>query len=475
MNHRETNQTNQPSRRAFLKAAGAVSVGFGGMYTLFARRGFATPTHNLAIDRYGRLLPDPAGILDLPEGFRYRVISTAGTAMGEGLVVPGKPDGMATFPGAEGKYLLIRNHELSPDKPDEGAFGEQYDRLSAIPRERFYDYGGGKTPCLGGTTTLEIDIATGNVEREFLSLAGTSRNCAGGPTPWNTWISCEETVDLAINGNEKMHGYCFEVPADVASGIAKPEPIRGMGRFNHEAIAVDPKSGCVYLTEDRPEGALYRFVPNAPGRLLEGGRFQALAFHGAKGLDTRNWHGHNLVERDKAYQAVWVDVPEPDSDNDELRHRAHAEGGAIFARGEGIWYGNGAVFFACTNGGAAEKGQIFKYTPSEFEGSPGESEKPANIVLFLEPNDGGLVDNCDNLTVAPWGDLVLCEDGSGEQFLVGVTPQGEIYKIARNAHPSNSEFAGAVFSPDGMTLHVNIQHAGLTLAITGPWARRALA
>lgn len=457
------------NRRGFLKSAAAVTLGFTGMYTLFARNGYSTPPSDKLLDRFGKLVPDPDGIMDLPPGFRYRLLSTQGRPMDDGLVVPGKMDGMATFPGPGGKYLLVRNHELSPDKPDDGPFGAGNALLGKVPREKFYDHGHGKTPCLGGTTTLVIDTATGEVEREFLSLAGTSRNCAGGPTPWGSWITCEETVDLAINGNEKMHGYCFEVPAQAEMALAEPRPLVGMGRFNHEAIAIDPKSGVVYLTEDRPAGAFYRYIPNVPGRLHEGGRFQALAFHGAKGLDSRNWNGHQLVEPGKPYQAAWVDVPNPDTDQDDLRLRAHDLGAALFARGEGIWHGNDAVYFACTNGGAAEKGQIFRYIPSEFEGTSDEAGKPGTIQLFLEPNDGGLIDNCDNLTVAPWGDLVVCEDGSGEQFIAGVTPEGGIYRIARNAHPSNSELAGACFSPDGSTLLVNIQHAGLTLAITGPW------
>ena len=135
-----------------------------------------------------------------------------------------------------------------------------------------------------------------------------------------------------------------------------------------------------------------------------------------------------------------------------------------------MWYGRGAVYFVCTSGGRAKKGQIWRYLPSPHEGTPEEARDPGTLELFVEPNDGGLIDNADNLTVAPWGDLILCEDGGGEQFVVGVTPRGGIYKFGRNAQ-SDSEFAGATFSPDGSTLFVNIQSPGLTLAITGPWKR----
>jgi len=460
------------SRRQFLASMTAVSLGFGGLQSLFARSAWATPASHRIAEGFGPLLPDPASILELPAGFSYRVLSTVGDPMRDGLLVPGRADGMAAFAGPGGETLLICNHEQSQDNLHTSPFGKENEQLGAVPRELFYDYGFGKTPCLGGTTTLVIDSATGALRRQYLSLAGTSRNCAGGPTPWGSWISCEETVDRAGNACEKDHGYCFEVPAAVDAAPVAPVALEAMGRFNHEAIAIDPVSGVVYLTEDRPDGAFYRFIPRVPGKLAEGGRLQALCFSGAKGFDTRNWRGHQLVSPGNAYVATWIDLDDVTAKDDDLRKRAQADGAAIFARGEGIWHGEGAVFFACTNGGNAEKGQIWRYIPSPHEGTPGEQEKPGAIQLFLEPNDGGLLDNADNLTVAPWGDLIVCEDGSGDQFLVGVTPDGGIYKFARNAHPSRSEFAGACFSPDGATLFVNVQSAGLTLAITGPWKQR---
>jgi secreted PhoX family phosphatase len=165
---------------------------------------------------------------------------------------------------------------------------------------------------------------------------------------------------------------------------------------------------------------------------------------------------------------TWIDLDDVESPEDDLRFRGFASGAARFARGEGMWYGRGAIYFACTNGGSEKKGQIWKYTPSPDEGKPEESREPGRLELFVEPNDGTLVENADNLTMAPWGDLIVCEDGSEQQFLVGVTPEGEIYKFARNAM-NTSELAGATYSPDGSTLFVNIQSPGITLAITGPW------
>ncbi|HMG93848.1 MAG TPA: alkaline phosphatase PhoX, partial [Chryseolinea sp.] len=139
------------------------------------------------------------------------------------------------------------------------------------------------------------------------------------------------------------------------------------------------------------------------------------------------------------------------------------------ARGEGMWYGNNEIYFACTNGGANKSGQVFRYKPGQFEGTSRESENPGTLELFAEPNNKDILKYCDNLTVAPWGDLILSEDDD-QPFLVGITPTGEYYKLGENIG-YRSELAGCVFSPNGSTLFVNIQHAGLTLAIEGPWAK----
>ncbi len=454
------------SRRHFLKTSGAVALGFAGLRTLL---GCTTEAPLPPIPQgFGPLLPDPDKILDLPEGFAYRIISRAGEAMRDGFVVPGLPDGMATFPGPDGTTLLVRNHEVNADATASlGPFGADNRLLARLGAEALYDAGKNGQPCLGGTTTLVYDTRAQRLVGQHLSLAGTLRNCAGGPTPWNTWITCEETVQRADDRCERDHGYAFEVPASAAPGLAAPVPLRAMGRFNHEAVAVDPASGIVYETEDAGDGLLYRFLPAVPGRLAEGGRLQALAVRDQPGLDTRNWDAPTVAPG-TALAVGWIDLDEVEAPENDLRLRGFDRGAARFARGEGMWYGNDAVYFACTNGGRNRKGQIWRYVPGPAEGTPQEAAAPGRLELFIEPNDGALVDNADNLTVAPWGDLVLCEDGSGEQFLVGVTPQGILYPFARNA-VSNSEFAGATFSPDGTTLFVNIQGNGLTLAVTGPW------
>ena len=305
---------------------------------------------------------------------------------------------------------------------------------------------------------------------QHLSLAGTLRNCAGGPTPWNSWITCEETVERVGEFCAKDHGYNFEVPVTDAPGLAPPVPLKAMGRFNHEAVAVHPATSIVYQTEDRDDGLIYRFIPTKPERLIEGGRLQALAVSDQPSLDTRNWEGQKVETGTLGVK--WIDLDGIDSPNDDLRRRGFAQGAACFARAEGMWYGREAIYFACTNGGREKKGQIWRYFPSPYEGTREEDKDPGKLELFIESHDGNLLENADNLTVAPWGDLIVCEDRSSDSipFLVGITPQGRFYRFGRNAM-SDSELAGVTFSPDGTTLFVNIQHEGLTLAITGPWQR----
>ncbi|MFC1758334.1 alkaline phosphatase PhoX [Planctomycetota bacterium] len=346
--------------------------------------------------------------------------------------------------------------------------------------------GMGETPGTGGTSTIVYDTKSNTKIREFLSLAGTIRNCAGGPTPWKTWITCEETVFRAGEHaeedsgekfqTEKDHGYNFEVPVSARMELATPIPLTEMGRFHHEAVAVDPKTGIVYQTEDRDDGIFYRFLSNSPGNLIDGGRLQALVIKDKRSADTRNWKDQDQTVRDpiavgQKFSVEWLDLDDVTSPEDDLRVRGFDAGAARFARGEGIWYGNGEFYFACTNGGKEEIGQIWRYRPSYDEGTAKEQESPGELELFIEPNDTNLIHNADNLTVSPWGDLIVCEDRDQQVVrLVGVTPDGKCYPFALNH--MRTEFAGVTFSPDGSTLFVNLQHTGHTLAIRGPWQQQ---
>jgi hypothetical protein len=459
------------SRRRFLESATAISLGFTGL----GCAGTVPLATRIPIrPRIGPLLDDPDGIIALPSGFSYRVFSRAGESMSDGFLVPARHDGMATFPGPDGMTILVRNHEITPGADaEQGPFGSDLALLDRVDPSLLYDPGDGRPPALGGTTTLLYDTTNQRLVSHHLSLAGTLVNCAGGPTPWGSWITCEEIVSSPEAGFTREHGYNFEVVAG-QPGLQRAEPLKEMGRFKHEAIAVHPASGIVYETEDLGDGLLYRFIPNVPGRLSEGGRLQALAIVDQPSLDTRNWETVDVPLRTRM-ATTWIDLDDVMSPDDDLRYRGFAAGAARFTRGEGIFYGerdgSGEVYIACTDGGTARKGQIWTYRPSPFEGTDQEASSPGSLELFVEPNDGTIIENADNLCVAPWGDIIVCEDGTGDDYLLGITPDGEIYKLAHDLN-GTGEFAGCCFSPDGGTLFVNKQIEGWTLAITGPWTSR---
>jgi secreted PhoX family phosphatase len=440
-----------------------------GLKELVNRPGFAADA-SLARVGFGPLVDDPAGMFSLPAGFSYTTFSATGEEMDDGLIVPGMHDGMAAFPGPEGRTLLVRNHELESAWTDRSPFGPGRERLGRVNKELIYDFGKGIAPNLGGTTTIVFDTRTQRMERHFLSLAGTVRNCAGGPTPWGTWVTCEEVNEQPEPDAEQPHGYNFEVMPSATPGLVQPVALKAMGRFRHEAVAVDPASGCVYETEDTGDGLLYRFIPTVKGVLASGGRLQALKVKGRTTADTRNWQAGDFpIGQPLAVE--WVDLDDVESPNNDLRKRGAAAGAAVFARGEGAWWGNDSAYFAMTNGGRNRFGQIFRYRPSPYEGTSREADRPGTIELFSEPNDTELLSNCDNLVVAPWGDLILCEDTSSICRLIGVTPRGEYYILGSNTQRGR-ELAGACFSPDGSTLFVNIQNPGYTIAVRGPWDRR---
>jgi secreted PhoX family phosphatase len=425
--------------------------------------------------RIGPLKADPGELLDLPDGYTYTVVSRAGELMDDGLRVPYAHDGMAAFPGEDGRVVLVCNHEITPAYGHRSAFADQFDQLPDALKAKFYDRGNGNTPGCGGTTTTIYDPVTRTTERQFLSLAGTELNCAGGPTPWGSWLSCEECFESPGRGwisarpveREQSHGYVFEVPAN-AEGLVEPVPIRPMGRFEHEAASVHERSGIVYMTEDRHHSLFYRYIPVEPGNLLKGGKLQALAIDSKPSFMTHNWSRDAAIVPGESFATRWIDLHDVDSDENDLRLRGAAQGAAMFARGEGLCTDGEQFAFTCTIGGPARLGQVFAYQPSPYEGEANEQDEPGQLTLVAEATRESILRNADNITFAPWGDLVVCEDTSGHCGLVGIRPDGSQYQLADNSH-SDSELAGVCFSPDGQTLFVNVQYPGTTLAITGPF------
>ena len=405
---------------------------------------------------YGPLMPDPEGVLDLPEGFSYRVVSKLGDAMSDGGTVPDKADGMGCFDLGDGKLALVRNHEMVAS-----------DDAGAELTSGFGTHNGKVLP--GGTTTIVLDAGTLAVENEYRSLAGTIRNCSGGITPWGSWLTCEEAPtgpgQRYGDGLARNHGWVFEVPAD-AGGLVDPVPLTEMGRFNHEAACVDPATGIVYMTEDANDSLFYRFIPKVPGQLAQGGKLQALML--TDGIrDSRNWEGTAMAVGE-AHAVGWIDMDDVESPNNDLRQRGAAGGGLLIARGEGLHMGldeKGSELYICsTSGGAAGLGQIFRLRPAADGGAD-------QFDLFFESTSPDQFNFGDNLCVGPNGHLVVCEDQYTDvvaNHLRGLTPAGEAYPLGFLR--LQTEPAGACFSPDGKTMFVNAYSPTMTLAVTGPWA-----
>jgi hypothetical protein len=477
-----------------MTAAGAAAAmpAFQGLHLLAAAGRPSAPKGN---GGYGPLYPTPdlrdgVSRISLPEGFSYRSFSLSGSVMSDGHRVPLAHDGMGVFNMTNGKFRLVRNHE---DRNPPGAGS------AAVDAVKSYDVMGG-----AGTTTLEINPFTRQLERHWLSVSGTTVNCAGGVTPWHSWITCEETNVGVLNsmGNPtgwlEQHGYCFDVPAG-ADSLVQAVAIPEMGRFSHEAIAVDPNTWIVYETEDNSGGGgtsgFYRFIPAVKDDLTQGGRLQMLAILGNFQYDARN---NQTVGA--PLPVTWVDIADPNPpgvSSTAVFNQGRALGGARFRRLEGCWWGNGAVYFADTSGGQAGFGTIWEFRPDGDGGT---------LTLIFESSGQAQLDFPDNLAVSPQGSLLLCEDGGGDQFMRGVTLDGRIFDFAQNLQ-TDHEWAGATFADadpkwndrkirgdqhplggrwDRITLFVNRQgetsganppeagSEGMTFAIWGPWGDGAL-
>jgi uncharacterized protein len=537
-----------PRRRQLLKGSGllATSSFAGVMGALYSQRALAATGKQTvsAVSPYGALAPvaDLATglpLLQLPPGFSYRSHGWTGDPMSDGFPTPGSHDGMAVVrsssSGRRSEMLLVRNHERAlvasaaeiVQAPAQYATGSVNGiiTITGVVTARVGASGVVVNPAAPDPTPFVGHPAGGTTNLVFRdnqwaesrgSLGGTLGNCAGGPTLWNSWLSCEETLfDFSGIGGRK-HGYVFEAAADPAASIA--EPIVQMGRFPHEAVAIDPSTGIVYQTEDnRNVAALYRYVPvdssRRIGALHRGGRLQAARIQRilvqASPLSLAQSNNLALLNPDigDEYELEWVDIADPDADPRTVAAQpggvalavmsgptiqALGAGCARMSRGEGIWYAGGKMFIVDTGAGVNGGNQ-----PGQGEGAVWELTLATMRLraLFVSGNQTA-GNNPDNVTVSPRGGVLLCEDGGGStdaygtgSRLLGLNPAGEAYIFCKNhielsatqiaaagkrvpeGNYRDREFCGACYDPTGRVLFVSIQTPGITVAITGPWGR----
>jgi secreted PhoX family phosphatase len=404
-------------------------------------------------------VPDPAGILSLPAGFSYTIVAQSGvTLLDGGAPTPDDPDGTAAFVRRGGNgSVLVNNHEIGGNEP------------YAVPPISGFVY---DERARGGTTNIEVD-RRGNRVREYVSLAGTHNNCAGGRTPWETWITCEETE--AILG--KRHGYCFEVDPYDQDANRDPKPIRCLGRYAHESVAVDPRRQTFYLTEDagNPNGLLYRWTPPPAALPLGKGSLKALADDAGtlEAMQAFTRAGAPVpdlsvaTEPGTTYRVQWLPVPERDATAMPVRKQLQQI--TRSRKLEGTWWGDDGAYvvasFARTSDGSAAQhdGQVWFVDPERHT-----IELRLHFAYTPDDQDND-PDGPDNITVSAYGGLILAEDGEGKNHLVGVTERGEVFFFARNELAGDSEFTGPTFSRDKRILFANIQSPGHVFAIQGPF------
>ncbi|WP_101756935.1 PhoX family phosphatase [Oceanicoccus sp. KOV_DT_Chl] len=456
------------SRRDFVK--GGVSGAAAISLTAMASKASAQVAYT---DDYGPIAPvndDTTGLplIALPEGFSYKTFGWRGQPMVDGNLTPGGHDGMGVVASKGSRIALVRNHELTN---------------SSIRMNCPAEY---NPAVAGGTSNLIFDALSGQWIASYASLTGTIRNCAGGKTPWGSWLTCEETT---ATNNGYNHGWVFDIPG---FGAATAQPIKAMGRFSHEACAVDPVSDYIYETEDARPSAFYQFRPNQPNNPSAGGSLYALKVVGIDDFVFGDGSSYPSFANGTSWDVEWVLADDPEALDGRVFNSA--PGRASFSRGEGCWYDSGKIFFVSTDGGAARQGQVYVYDPRR--------ETLTMIFESTGSSDIGntTADNPDNIAVSPRGGILMCEDGGSPCRLRGLTPTGGSFIFAENvinlsagdiAHadfelnasgniidnvnPGNyvgQEWAGADFHNEW--LFVNIQTPGITFAITGPWNKGAL-
>ncbi|WP_236789020.1 alkaline phosphatase PhoX [Amycolatopsis sp. GM8] len=450
------------TRRDLLRT-GALGIMVAGSVEAIAAPSAAAQTRRPA--GYGALVDDPAGLLSLPKGFKYQVVAQAGvTTLESGQPTPSDADGTACFRDGRG-FVLVNNHEIDGSEPF---------KVPALPGLT-YDAGAG-----GGTTNIVVDHS-GKRVREYVSLAGTHNNCAGGPTPWGTWLTCEETEQRAGGVFQQDHGYVFEVDPVDRDANQHPVALKFLGRYAHEAVAVDPHNSTIYLTEDAgdPHGLYYRWTPpkgfhGRKGALKHlqqtvgdnAGRLQAMScFKGGKHIDDLS----EATQPGTKYRVKWVDVAERQAAAVSVRKQFAAGEVTNSRKLEGAYWGDGGAYFVASFA-RADDGSVNEHDGQVWFYDPRAETVELKTIFGVNPDPDvdTFYDGPDNITVSPFGGLILAEDGEGLSHLVGVTERGAAYALARN-ELNDSEFTGPTFSQDGRYLFANIQTPGYVFSISGPW------
>jgi secreted PhoX family phosphatase len=349
-----------------------------------SRAGGACPFES----RYGALGPPDENGVRLPPGFTSRVIARSGSRVGDtGYTWPGAPDAAAIFPGEGGGWVYVANSELA-----DGA---------------------------GGASSISFDAA-GVIRGARRILGGTSANCGGGATPWQTWLSCEETE----------RGFVYE--CDILSARAVRRP--ALGRFRHESAAVDAARRTVYLTEDEGDGCLYRFRYAGPGDLS---------------------HGTLEVARVSGDAVAWLPVPDPQAARTPTRHQVR--GATAFANLEGIWYADDVLHFVTTR----------DHTVWRYE----VATRALGPVHRRSRECRSLVGSFDTIVLSRTGEIYVTEDGPHVQLLV-IGPGPAVAPFLVVTGQPGSEVTGPAFTPDGSRLYFGSQRGGdggITYEVRGPF------
>lgn len=398
-------ETINPDRRSFLGTAarGMGAIALGPSLVNMVGVVEAAPVSSIALYQLGDLQPADANGIRLPVGFTSRVIAVSGENVpGTRFTWRAFPDGGATFPTRLGGWIYTVNHE--------------------IPWP------------FGGVSALRFN-PDGELVRAYSILERTNTNCAGGPTPWGTWLSCEEV----------SRGNVWECDA---MGLRRPRLIEAMGTFKHEAVAYDPVNVHFYLTEDEPDGRFYRFIPEALGRDgipdLSRGRLQAA-----------------VVEGDLQGAVSWVDVPNPNPGLLDTPTREQLPATRAFDGGEGIWYHANQVVFTTKGDNRVWRLDIPTQT--------------LTVIYDDDLSDTPILTGVDNVTVSDSGEVLVAEDGGDMQIIV-LAPDGSPRPLLQVENQEFSEITGPAFSPDGRRLYFNSQRGpggdgkrrGITYEITLP-------